>query len=113
MERRHTTHGQYLSNESVSDLNELHGWFQYSDAQSDTSRAFANNAIHKFIESAKEAEIVRDATGLSPREMAEQRDELERALRQMVEFFSPYAHGSEYTRAEALQDAHDILEKCK
>lgn len=113
MEKRHTQHGQYIGNESVSDLNELHGWFQYSDAQSDTSRAFANNAIHQFIEAAKEAEIVKDATGLSPRELAEQRDELYSALQQMVEFFSPYACGSEYNRAEALTDAQDALARCK
>lgn len=35
----------YLSNEQVLELNEKHGWFQYRDAQSDVSRAFAQDAI--------------------------------------------------------------------
>jgi hypothetical protein len=35
----------YLSNEQVQALNEKHGWFQFRDAQSDVSRAFAQDAI--------------------------------------------------------------------
>lgn len=44
----------YLTNEQVLDLNEKHGWFQYGDAQSDVSRAFAQDAIamHERIRSA-------------------------------------------------------------
>lgn len=76
MEKRCVRKGEYLSNESVGELNDVHGWFQYSDAQSHVSRAFANNAIHQFIESAKEAEQVKDETGLTPRQLAEQRAEL-------------------------------------
>lgn len=36
---------QYLTAEQVHQLNEKHGWFQYRDAQSDGSKAFAQDAI--------------------------------------------------------------------
>lgn len=35
----------YLSNEQVQQLNEKHGWFEFRDAQSEVSRAFAQDAI--------------------------------------------------------------------
>lgn len=35
----------YLTPEQVHQLNEKHGWFQFGDAQSDVSKAFAQNAI--------------------------------------------------------------------
>lgn len=35
----------WLSNEQVQTLNERHGWFKHGDAQSDVSRAFANDAV--------------------------------------------------------------------
>lgn len=35
----------YLTKEQVFELNEKHGWFQYGDAQSDVSNAFAQEAI--------------------------------------------------------------------
>jgi hypothetical protein len=35
----------YLSKLQVFELNEKHGWFQYGDAQSDVSNAFAQDAI--------------------------------------------------------------------
>lgn len=69
MKSRTTADASYLSNESVSELNQIHGWFQYEDAQSDVSRAFANNAIHQFLEVAKEAEHVKEVTGMSPKQM--------------------------------------------
>lgn len=36
---------EYLTPEQVYTLNEKHGWFQYGDAQSDVSKAFAQDAI--------------------------------------------------------------------
>jgi len=44
----------YLTADQVADLNEKHGWFQYRDAQSDVSKAFAQDAItlHESIRSA-------------------------------------------------------------
>lgn len=81
MSKRTEKHGSYLSNSSVHELNEVHGWFSYEDAQSDVSRAFANNAIHAFIESAKEAEIVKQESGLTPRQLLQQRAELLEALK--------------------------------
>jgi len=35
----------YLTKEQVYELNELHGWFEYADAQGDASRSFAQDAI--------------------------------------------------------------------
>ena len=35
----------YLTNDQVLALNEKHGWFKFRDAQSDVSRAFAQDAI--------------------------------------------------------------------
>ena len=35
----------FLSRDQVFALNERHGWFQFGDAQSDVSNAFANDAI--------------------------------------------------------------------
>ncbi len=40
-----TTGPQYLSVDQVYALNEKHGWFEFSDAQGDVSRAFAQDAI--------------------------------------------------------------------
>lgn len=77
-EDRYTVDGDYLSRESVLQLNERHGWMQYGDSQSDVSNAFANNAVHKFLESAKEAQEVLTETGLTPRELAEELNELSR-----------------------------------
>lgn len=37
----------YLTPEQVHELNEKHGWFEFQDAQSDVSRAFAQDAIAK------------------------------------------------------------------
>ena len=69
MSKRTEKNGEYLSDETVSMLNDKHGWFQYEDAQSDVSRAFANNAVHAFIEIAKEAECAKQETGMSPSEL--------------------------------------------
>lgn len=85
MSKRTEKHGSYLSNSSVHELNEVHGWFSYADAQSDVSRAFANNAIHAFIESAKEAEIVKQESGLTPRQLLQQRAELLEALNAVID----------------------------
>lgn len=41
-------HTPFLSNEQVQVLNEKHGWFKYGDAQSDVSRAFANDAVAAY-----------------------------------------------------------------
>lgn len=47
-------HTPYLTDDQVYQLNEKHGWFQFGDAQSDVSRAFASDAIamHERIRSA-------------------------------------------------------------
>lgn len=41
-------HTPFLSNEQVQALNEKHGWFKHGDAQSDVSRAFANDAVAAY-----------------------------------------------------------------
>lgn len=38
----------FISREQVQELNEKYGWFQYADAQSDVSNAFANEAIERY-----------------------------------------------------------------
>lgn len=38
-----------LSDAQVLTLNERHGWFQFGDAQSDVSRAFANDAVAAYL----------------------------------------------------------------
>ena len=35
----------WLTDQQVQKLNERHGWFKHGDAQSDVSRAFANDAV--------------------------------------------------------------------
>lgn len=44
----------YLTEEQVNKLNEKYGWFAFGDAQSDVSRAFAQDAIarHEAIRQA-------------------------------------------------------------
>lgn len=39
------TQKSYLTEDQVYELNEKHGWFTFGDAQSDVSKAFAQEAI--------------------------------------------------------------------
>jgi len=50
----HTPADRYLTDDQVSQLNEKHGWFEHGDAQSDVSRAFAQDAIamHEWVRAA-------------------------------------------------------------
>ena len=77
MSERTVQKANYLSADTVQELNDQHGWFQYEDAQSDVSRAFANNAIHVFLGIAIEAEQIKQETGMSPRELAKHISDLE------------------------------------
>ncbi|HQR98121.1 MULTISPECIES: hypothetical protein [unclassified Polaromonas] len=45
---------RFLTDDQVHALNEKHGWFKFGDAQSDVSRAFAQDAIamHERIRNA-------------------------------------------------------------
>ena len=47
----------FISKSQVAEMNEVHGWFQYADAQSDVSNTFANEAIQRY-------EKIRDAAPL-------------------------------------------------
>ena len=38
----------YLTKQQVQEMNERHGWFEFSDAQSDVSNDFANEAIERY-----------------------------------------------------------------
>lgn len=38
----------FISKSQVAEMNQVHGWFQYGDAQSDVSNAFANEAIERY-----------------------------------------------------------------
>ena len=90
-DKRYTKDGDYLSKAAVLDLNERHGWLAYGDAQSDASNAFANNAVHSFLESAKQAQEVLGETGLTPRQLVVQRDALVHALEAMTGFCDEHA----------------------
>lgn len=79
-DKRTIKDGHYLSDFAVSRLNERHGYFEFCDAQGDVSRAFANNAVHAFIESGKEAQRVERETGQTPSELVEQLKQLRTAL---------------------------------
>lgn len=68
-------HTPLLSNEQVQALNEKHGWFKHGDAQSDVSRAFANDAVEAY-------ERVRSAA-----------PELLEALRTLVDSIDPESTG--------------------
>ena len=94
-DKRYTKDGDYLSKAAVLDLNERHGWLAYGDAQSDASNAFANNAVHSFLESAKQAQEVLGETGLTPRQLLEQRDALADAL-QRIEAIEDKMFGGEW-----------------
>ncbi|WEM00064.1 MULTISPECIES: hypothetical protein [Delftia] len=80
-DKRYTKDGEYLSKAATLELNERHGWLQYGDAQSDASNAFANNAVHAFLESAKQAQEVMAETGLTPRQLADRMKAVESAMR--------------------------------
>ena len=92
-DKRYTKDGDYLSKAAVLDLNERHGWLAYGDAQSDASNAFANNAVHSFLESAKQAQEVLGETGLTPRQLVAQRDALAKALEKSVAALSTCTPG--------------------
>jgi hypothetical protein len=53
-------HAPYLTPDQVHSLNEKHGWFAYGDAQSDVSRAFAQDAIamHERIRGAAQDMLI-------------------------------------------------------
>lgn len=59
----------------------------------------------------EEALDINEETGLTPRQLAEQRAELLWALQEMVEFFQPNACGSEDNKRDALNGAFRILNK--
>lgn len=73
-----------LHNDQVFALNEKHGWFQFRDAQSDVSRAFASDAIAEYERVRNEATAVCVETGLTPRQLVERAWELEEALQQIA-----------------------------
>ena len=85
MSERTVQKANYLSADTIRELNDQHGWFQYEDAQSDVSRAFANNAIHVFLGIAIEAEQIKQETGMSPRELAKHISDLESRIVELKE----------------------------
>lgn len=56
-----------------------------------------------------EVGTVHHETGLTPRQLLEQRDALESALSEMCEFFAPNAWGSSDNRRDALNNAEAAL----
>lgn len=105
-DKRYTKDGDYLSKEAVLCLNERHGWLQYGDAQSGASNAFANNAVHSFLESAKQAQEVLGETGLTPRQLVEQSDVLVAAIEELLSDVKYDNCGDGY--AEAVIHSQDV-----
>ena len=76
-------HTPFLSNEQVQALNEKHGWFKHGDAQSDVSRAFANDAVAAY-------ERVRSAAPeLLEALITKVKDAEQRSFEDWLEFNSP------------------------
>jgi hypothetical protein len=69
-----------LHNGQVFALNAKHGWFEYGDAQSDVSRAFAADAIAEYERVRDEATAICVQTGLTPSQLVERVKELEELL---------------------------------
>jgi len=108
-DKRYAKDGEYLSKTATLALNERHGWLQYGDSQSDASNAFANNAVHAFLESAKQAQEVMAETGLTLRELVEQRDALAEALKR-IESIEDKLDGGDWDEIiEARAVAHAAL----
>lgn len=61
------------------------------------------------MEFIREASRVHHETGLTPRQLVEQRDALVAALAEMYEFFEPNAWGSSTNRSNALDNARAAL----
>ena len=96
--------GDHISKRAVQKLNERHGWFQYQDAQSDVSNAFANNAVHAYLESAKEAQEAHQQTGFTPLQLADHREYLLEALRYARRFLNEDDHDIKFVD-EAIKNA--------
>lgn len=111
-DKRYEKDGDYLSKAAVLDLNERHGWLAYGDAQSDASNAFANNAVHSFLESAKQAQEVLGETGLTPRQLLEQRDALVKQLESATHALSgglwDYGPGQ-----DEHERCNEVIEECR
>lgn len=105
-DKRYTKDGEYLSKPATLALNARHGWLQYGDAQSDASNAFANNAVHAFLESAKQTQEVLTETGLTPRQLVEQRDLLAVVIEELLTDVKHDNDGSGY--ADAVIHSQDV-----
>lgn len=75
-----------LHNGQVFALNAKHGWFEYGDAQSDVSRAFAADAIAEYERVRDEATGICVQTGLTPSQLVERVKELEAIVSALVAY---------------------------
>lgn len=91
-DKRYSHDGDYISKKAVADLNERHGWFQYGDAQSDVSNAFANDSIHKFLDMAKEAQEIHEETGMSPSQLSSALSKAVARIKDLMMEDDGYAH---------------------
>lgn len=80
-----------------------------SEANNPSPAAPAHWIHWNQVRSAEEAEAAFNETGLTPRQLVEQRDELVAALSEMCEFFAPNAWGSADNRRDALNNARSAL----
>ena len=105
---------KYLNKEQVYKLNEQHGYFQYSDAQGDVSRAFANDAVAAYMQMCAEASQVAARTGLTPLELEESRDALQEQIKELREALQgldeAYCRaGSPLSRDERTEDRKRLI----
>lgn len=84
-EDRYKQDGYYLGSYKIQELRDRHGAFQFGDAQGHVGRAFANNSVHAFIESGKEAQRVEHETGQTPSALVAQLKQLRSALIRSVD----------------------------
>lgn len=95
-----------LHNGQVFALNAKHGWFEYGDAQSDVSRAFAADAIAEYERVRDEATGICVQTGLTPSQLVERVKELEVALRK-ISAIEDQMYGPDW---EEIEEARGIAD---
>ncbi|MFY9460424.1 MAG: hypothetical protein WAP57_11815 [Aquabacterium commune] len=101
-----------LHNAQVFALNAKHGWFEFGDAQSDVSRAFAADAIAEYERVRNEATAICVQTGLTPSQLVERVEELEGAAKLVLDWYEAENDHSKtdfYQRVQMCRDSEDAI----
>ncbi len=99
MTTKHTPGPVFISPDQVHELNEKHGWFQFGDAQSDVSNAFANEAIARY-------ERIRSAA-------PEMLEALESLLPMLADWHDEFPDHVGDKEGPAIKAAHAAISKAK